>query len=142
MAAWRRDGGPPSRPDGPFRGPRISAMKAPTTFIAPIDSSAAALYPRHERNARVRKQRDLSKAVALRPAEVFALYGIPSSTLCELCRHPDPAKRLPSMLIPGRCGRKGLRLINHDELRAWLDRWKAGQLNINSLGNSGTRAAA
>lgn len=73
---------------------------------------------------RRRKTRDLTKAVTLRPADVFALYGIPSSTLCELCKHPDPDRRIPSSLIPGRCGRKGLRLINHDELRAWLARWR------------------
>lgn len=76
------------------------------------------------RKPRKKKPRDLTRAVTLRPAEVFALYGIPSSTLCGLCKHEDPEKRIPSRLIPGRKGRKGLRLINHDELRAYLDRWR------------------
>ena len=60
---------------------------------------------------RKKKPRDLTRALTLRPAEVFALYGIPSSTLCGLCKHADPEKRIPSRLIPGRKGRKGLRLI-------------------------------
>lgn len=72
-----------------------------------------------------RRTRDLMNAAALRPADVFELYGIPSSTLCGLCKHPDPERRLPSRLVPGRRGRKGLRIIMHAELRAWLDKWKA-----------------
>ena len=75
-----------------------------------------------------KKSRDLSVATMLRPAEVFALYGIPTSTLCELCKHADPAKRLPSMLIPGRQGRKGLRLIDHAKLRAWLANWDMARI--------------
>ena len=71
-----------------------------------------------------RKTRDLTKAVTLRPIEIYQLYGIPTSTLCILCKHPDPEKRLPSRLTPGRSGRKGLRLVFHDDLRRWLDRWK------------------
>lgn len=73
-----------------------------------------------------KRPRDLHKAATLRPREVFDLYGIPSSTLCELCKHPDQSKRLPSLLVPGRQGRKGIRLIPHAELRAWLERWRQG----------------
>ncbi len=73
---------------------------------------------------RKKKSRDLTKAITLRPAEVFALYGIPSSTLCGLCKNPDPERRLPSKLIPGRMGHKGLRLIEHVVLRAWLAKWE------------------
>lgn len=79
---------------------------------------------------RAKKKRDLNSAATLRPAEVFELYGIPSSTLCQLCKHPDPTKRMPSMLTPGRRGRKGLRLINHGELKAWLARWHTGQATV------------
>ena len=71
-----------------------------------------------------RKVRDLKNAVTLRPRDVFDLFGIPTCTLSVLCRHPDPAKRLPSMLIPGRCGRKGLRLINHAKLIEFLAKWE------------------
>ena len=71
---------------------------------------------------RKKKHRDLSLALMLRPGEMFSLYGIPPSTLCELCNHPDPTRRIPSHLILGRKGRKGLRLINHAEFKAWLDR--------------------
>ncbi len=70
-----------------------------------------------------RRVRDLKNAVTLRPRDVYELYGIPTCTLSVLCRHPDPAKRLPSMLIPGRCGRKGLRLINHAKLTVFLEKW-------------------
>jgi hypothetical protein len=72
-----------------------------------------------------RKSRDLVAAVTLRPAEVFALYGIPTSTICVLCKHPNPEQRLPSIKIPGRCGRKGMRLIRHDALRAYFAKWDA-----------------
>jgi hypothetical protein len=67
-----------------------------------------------------RKTRNLLAAVTLRPAEVFELYGIPSSSLCEYCNDPDPRKRLPSIKIEGRKGRKGSRYINHDILKAWM----------------------
>lgn len=74
---------------------------------------------------RPRKERDLSKAITLRPVEVFQLYGITQPTLHRLCTHKDSNKHLPSVLLKGRSGRKGVRLINHDELRAYLDRFKA-----------------
>lgn len=74
--------------------------------------------------SRRRKSRDLSQAITLRPRDVFMLYGISSSTVCELCQHPDPDRRIPSTLIPGRQGHKGMRLINHAEFRAWLGKWR------------------
>lgn len=77
--------------------------------------------------ARRRRTRDLSKAVCLRPAEVFALYGIPPSTLHDLCNQTDPARRLTSTLIQGKKGRKGLRLVNHDTLRAYLAKWSTAK---------------
>lgn len=70
-----------------------------------------------------RRTRNLRDAVMLRPREVFELYGIPPSTISDLCRHTDPARRLPSTLIPGRGGRKGMRLINHEGLLKWLSKW-------------------
>ena len=79
-------------------------------------------------NPRRRKQRDLSKAVTLRPADVFALYGIPSSTTSQYCNDPDPVRRMPSLKIAGRRGRKGLRLIDHAELKIWLSKWRVSKL--------------
>jgi hypothetical protein len=90
----------------------------------PNSNNASNIVPHKPRK---KKQRDLSCAITLRPAEVFALYGIPSSTLCQLCKHQEPEKRLPSHLIPGRRGRKGLRLIDHAELRAYLKRWRGDE---------------
>ncbi len=77
-------------------------------------------FARHRR----RKVRDLSQAITLRPREIYLLYGISSSTICELCQHPDPDKRIPSSKIPGRRGRKGMRLIDHAKFRAWLEKWR------------------
>ena len=64
--------------------------------------------------------RDLDRAITLRPADVFSLYGIPASTLHGYCNHPNLAKRLPSILLPGRKGRRGVRLSDSSELRAWM----------------------
>lgn len=71
-------------------------------------------------SSRKRGRRDLCTALTLRPRDVYELYGIPESTLCGYLQHPDPAIRLPSILIPGRCGRRGIRLIFHEALRGWL----------------------
>lgn len=75
---------------------------------------------------RKRKTRDLASAVTLRPRDVFELYGIPSSTLCRMCKHADAEKRLPSSLILGRQGRKGLRLIKRSDLDAYLAKHSNG----------------
>jgi hypothetical protein len=72
-----------------------------------------------------RKTRDLTQAIMLRPREVYMLYGLSSSTICELCQHPDPDKRIPSTKVPGRRGHKGMRLINHAELKVWLAKWRS-----------------
>lgn len=99
-------------------------MKSCSQVLPDTSSSGLSLRPRRKKN------RDVLNAPMLRPADVYQLYGIPSSTLCHLCKHPDPAKRLPSLLIPGRCGRKGLRLIRHSELKAWLARWETGFVSV------------
>lgn len=70
------------------------------------------------------KPRDLNKAVTLRPRDIHALYGISTSTLHCYCTHPDPERRLPSIKVPGRQGRKGIRLIYQAEMIAWLERWR------------------
>jgi hypothetical protein len=64
--------------------------------------------------------RDPMKAVTLRPAEVWRVYGIPKSTTCTLCTLKDEARRMPSLKVPGRKGHKGARLIPHNALRAYL----------------------
>lgn len=69
--------------------------------------------------------RDLANAVTLRPTEVYALYGIKPSMTSSLANHPDADKRLPSILIPGRMGHRGVRLIDHAELLAYMSRWRA-----------------
>lgn len=82
--------------------------------------SAAHAVPPPQRR---RTARDLSRAVTLRPRDVFELYGISASTIGALARHPDPARRPPSRMIKGRGGRKGMRLFNRAEFEAWLARW-------------------
>jgi len=69
------------------------------------------------------KTRDTSRAVMLRPADIWQLYGIPSSTLCSLCTQPrEGSEPPPSLQIRGRCGRRGIRLFNKIEFEAWLVR--------------------
>ena len=70
-----------------------------------------------------KRVRDLSRAVTLRPADVFTLYGVPPSTLRDWCVSMPVAKRLESRLIPGRKGRRGVRLIEKAKLDAWLQQW-------------------
>ena len=94
----------------------VPHRKAPTS-----PQNAEAATPKTKK----RKSRDLNKALLLRPAEVFALYGIPTSTLCLYCTNPNPADRLKSILVPGRRGRKGSRYIDPIELRIWMERWQA-----------------
>jgi len=72
------------------------------------------------------RSRDLNSAIMLRPRDVFTLYGIPPSTLSMICNDPDSNRGLPSIKIPGRCGRRGIRLIDHGELRVGLTRWTTG----------------
>lgn len=71
---------------------------------------------------RRRKARDLAVAIDLRPRDIFDLHGIPSSTLHELCtREKD---RLPSRLIPGRGGKRGVRLVKKTDLHEFLERYR------------------
>ena len=87
----------------------------PLSKAAP--TSAAGKSPRRGRNC----GRDLRKALRLRPKDIFELYGIPDSTLCLLCKNPDKSKRPPSVKIPGRKGRRGIRLFEKTKFEAWLD---------------------
>lgn len=69
----------------------------------------------------------LAERRALRPREIEAAYGIPESSLHVYFNHSDPAKRLPSVKLPGRPGRKtaaGARVVLVADLDAWLERWK------------------
>lgn len=71
----------------------------------------------------MKKPRDLTRAAHLRARDIFELYGITASTLSTLARDPDPARRVPSRLILGRTGRKGVRLFPRAAFEAWLARW-------------------
>ena len=66
-----------------------------------------------------------AKPRALRPRQVRELYGIPQSTLRVWCCELPPADRLPSMLIPGRKGNRGVRLLMVDALEEWLAKHRA-----------------
>ena len=82
--------------------------------------------PKKKPAAKKRKKptRDLSKAVTLRPSELFLLYGFATSTTCELCKHPDPEVRMPSYFVPGRQGRKGKRFIDQAEFKVWFAKYR------------------
>ena len=73
---------------------------------------------------RKRKSRNLVDALTLRPREVFEVYGMPVTTVSDLCEHPDPDMRIPSYKVPGRQGRKGSRYIDHGAFKKWLGRWR------------------
>jgi hypothetical protein len=64
------------------------------------------------------RTRDLTRAVTLRPAEVEQLYGVNRATLRNWCIRPE--NPLPSILVRGKSGRKGVRLIERVKLETWL----------------------
>jgi len=86
------------------------------------DSSNSSRDPADHRAGPKKTQRDLTKAVTLRPREVFLLYGMPVTTVSDLCTHSDPAERIESYKITGRCKRKGGRYIDHAKFKLWLER--------------------
>lgn len=93
---------------------------------------------------RSRSLRDLQRAEWLRPRDIMDIYGIPSSTLHELATREDEALRLPSTLIPGRRGKRGLRLVERVALDAYLRRFSAGAKGAPAvaLGTSANLGAA
>jgi hypothetical protein len=74
---------------------------------------------------RRRTERDLARALYLRPRDIAEIYGISESMLCDLSNHADPARRPPSRLIRGRGERKGVRIFLRSEFEAWIARWDA-----------------
>jgi len=74
---------------------------------------------------RRRVARDLTRATWLRPWDVRELYGIPQSTLCHYATKLPMERRPESHFIPGRGGRKGIRLFPRGAFEAWLRRWTA-----------------
>jgi hypothetical protein len=84
-------------------------------------SGVGAQRPKHSSRKR---SRNLVEAATLRPREVHELYGMPETTVSDLCNHSDPEMRIDSYKIPGRQGRKGSRYIDHASFRKWLARWR------------------
>lgn len=66
---------------------------------------------------------ELKAAPTLRASEVFRLYGIPANTVQQYAL----AGQFESILIQGRKGRKGVRLIDHTAFKAWLDEHRVGK---------------
>ncbi|MFA6288072.1 MAG: hypothetical protein WC661_11870 [Opitutaceae bacterium] len=71
---------------------------------------------------RKRTSRDLANAVDLRPRDIFDLHGVPSSTLHEWCTREHD--RLPSSLIPGRRGKRGVRLVKRKDIEAFIEKFR------------------
>ena len=91
------------------------------TMANTSNQSSGSSLPRNTRKKRL-KTRDLSKALKLRPNDIWELYGIPSSTLCLWCKHPRPGvSPPPSLKIEGRQGRRGIRLFDKLKFEAWLE---------------------
>lgn len=107
----------------------LTSGQSPWPANASVQASAALGVEVDQGPKKRRKPiRDLSRAVDYRPQDIWERHGIPKSTVCQLCRHPDPNLRMPSFLLPGRCGRKGSRLIPVAEFNVWLARWRQGHL--------------
>ena len=96
--------------------PKTQPLTPDTSKVATTAAAGAQGRP-----GRRNRGRDLNKALRLRPKDIFALYGIPDSTLCVLCKDPDKSKRPPSVKIPGRNGHRGIRLFDKIKFEAWLD---------------------
>lgn len=90
-----------------------------TSVTSKVATTAAA--DAQGRPGRRNRGRDLTKALWLRPKDIYALFGIPDSTLCLLCKNPDKSKRPPSIKIPGRKGHRGIRLFDKIKFEVWLD---------------------
>lgn len=88
-------------------------------------SKTAADKPSAPAVQRRRTVRDLDRAVWLRPRDIEEIYGIDATMLCRLCKSEDEKNKLPSVLIKGRSGNRGVRLVKRADLDAFLDSRKA-----------------
>jgi hypothetical protein len=70
-----------------------------------------------------------TEVVMLTPRQIADRYGISPSQLCRYCTRTDD--RLPSVLIKGRNGRRGKRLVRLTDLEAWLAQFNAGASRLN-----------
>lgn len=68
--------------------------------------------------ARKKRQRDYSRAEWLRPSDVFAIYGISTTTTWRWC----VAGHVRSVRFGGTKGRKGTRLIEKASVDAYIER--------------------
>lgn len=83
---------------------------------------AAAKKPRKPRTHHTRTYEQLERAEYIRPGEIRLLYGIAESSLRNYFAL-DEAERLPRCKLRGVKGRRGLSLVHHATLRAWL-KWQ------------------
>ena len=70
---------------------------------------------------RKRTPRQIEGAIWLRPRDIEQAYGIDSTMISLLCRSEDPQKRIPSVMISSRGGKKGVRLVKKVDLDAYLE---------------------
>jgi len=109
--------------------PPISALRSPVSGLPnpqsgirdPKSTPAPAVPPVQRR----RTVRELSRALWLRPRDIYELYGLSPSMLCDLANHAEASRRPPSRLIHGRGQKKGVRIFNRAEFEAWLARWSS-----------------
>lgn len=88
----------------------------------PVDDQAIATKrARKPRGPARRRPLDvLRRAETLRPADVYAEFGIPQTTLNDWCTKLPDDHRLPSLKIGAWRGRKGIRLVYRSVLKSWL----------------------
>jgi hypothetical protein len=85
--------------------------------------------------------RDLTKAKALRPRDIFNLYGVHPSMTCRACKSTDPEFFLPSVMIEGRKGRQGARYIELGDFETWWAKRKKSCLVAGSVASAPSLAA-
>jgi len=106
-------------------------------------NTVSATPPRKPRRpTRVRTSAELDRAATLRPAEIFARYGIPASSLQRFCTAGPEENRLPSIRIGCWRGRRGVRLVERTDLEAWLAWQKAGSSENFTAWRTAKRPAA
>lgn len=97
-------------------------MPAADSLLDPSAAPAVSIKRQRKPRGPVRRRtlEQLERAETLRPADVFAKYGFPDSTLNDWCTKLPEGDRLPSIKIGAWRRRKGVRLIYRTVLDAWI----------------------
>ena len=76
-------------------------------------------------NPVVKRAKRVVTREALKPAMIEAQFSIPPSSLHFYCTGLPETDRLPSFMLPGRTGKRDTRLVYVDDLKKWLEKYRA-----------------